>query len=274
MYIAASIGLEEFPPILFTGIRFLLLFVCLWHFLRVPAEKVKPLLKIGFYMGAGMYTTLYLALALADNTASIAIFSKLEVPFAIILGVVLLKEKIGVRRISGVAIAMLGAMIISFDPSAFDDLPALMWTVASCAFAAYGMIKIRELGAIHPLTIAAWVSVVSAPVLLLISAAFEKDHLVIMQQASWIGWSAMAYTGIMSSIVANSGLYFLLQRYPVSQVAVYSLLSPVFAVIGGVLLLEDRLTFGLVSGGLLILIGVGWIHYRSLSLAQPNKSTR
>jgi len=128
MYIAASIGLREFPPIFFTGIRFLFLFLFLSVFIKVPKSKVKPLLAIGLYMGAGMYATLYLALALADNTASIAIFSKLEVPFAIILGVILLKERIGIRRISGVLVAMLGAAFISFDPAAIDDIPALLWT--------------------------------------------------------------------------------------------------------------------------------------------------
>ena len=81
MFVAAAIGLEEFPPILFTGIRFLLLALCLSMFIRVPVDLVKPLLLIGLLMGAGMYLTLYLSIAIADNTASVAIFSKLEVPF-------------------------------------------------------------------------------------------------------------------------------------------------------------------------------------------------
>ena len=272
MFIAASIGLREFPPIFFTGIRFFLLFVCLSMFIRVPVNRIKPLLGIGVLMGAGMYLTLYMSIAMADNTASVAIFSKLEVPFATILGVVLLKEKIGIHRISGIVIAMVGASVISFDPAALDDLPALMWMAASCAFAAYGMIKVRELGKIHPLTIAAWVAIVGAPTLLLTSLVFEEGHLSVLQQATWVGWSALIYTAMMSSIIANSGLYFLLQRYPVSQVATYSLLSPIFAVIGGVLLLEDKLTLGLICGGLLILSGVGWIHLRTMSFSGNNKN--
>jgi len=95
----------------------------------------------------------------------------------------------------------------------------------------------------------------------------EDNHISILQNATWVGWSAMLYTAVMSSIIANSGLYYLLQRYPVGQVAVYSLLSPVFAVIGGVLLLDDKLTFGLIIGGALILFGVGWIHYRAMTLS-------
>lgn len=263
MFIAAVIGLREFPPILFTGIRFGLLVVLLVGFLRVPRSLMAPLFRIGLVMGAGMYLTLYLSVALADNTASIAIFSKLEVPFALLLGVILLGEKMGLARIAGVCIAMIGATIITFDPAAFDDLPALFWMAISCAFSAYGFIQIRRLGKIHPLSIVAWVSVVSAPILLLTSFIFESGQVDVVQSATWSGWLALAYTAVMSSVVANSGLYFLLQRYPVNLVSPFGLLSPIFAVIGGILFLDDVLTLGLIFGGSLILFGVTWINLRS-----------
>ena len=263
MFIAAVIGLREFPPILFTGIRFGLLVFLLVGFLRVPRSLMAPLFRIGLVMGAGMYLTLYLSVALADNTASIAIFSKLEVPFALLLGVILLGEKMGLARITGVCIAMIGATIITFDPAAFDDLPALFWMAISCAFSAYGFIQIRRLGKIHPLSIVAWVSVVSAPILLLTSFIFESGQVDVVQSATWSGWLALVYTAVMSSMVANSGLYFLLQRYPVNLVSPFGLLSPIFAVIGGILFLDDVLTLGLIFGGSLILLGVTWINLRS-----------
>ena len=263
MYIAATIGLAEFPPILFTGIRFALLAVLLSGFLKVPRGLLAPLLKIGLVMGVGMYLTLYLSIAVAENTASIAVFSKLEVPFALILSVILLKEHIGPRRIAGIAIAMSGALIISFDPAALDDLAALFWMAISCGFSAYSMILVRRLGKVHPLTITAWVSLVGAPVLLLNSLIFESGHQQVVQNASLTGWLALSYTAIMSSVLAHSGLYYLLQRYPVGLVSPFTLLSPIFAVIGGVLILDDQLTAALVAGGLLILSGVAWINYRA-----------
>ena len=265
MFIAAVIGLREFPPILFTGIRFGLLAVLLVGFLRVPRSLMAPLFRIGLVMGAGMYLSLYLSVALADNTASIAVFSKLEVPFALLLGVILLGEKMGLARVAGVGIAMIGAAIITFDPAAFDDLPALFWMAVSCGVSAYGFIQIRRLGKIHPLSIVAWVSVVSAPILLLTSSIFESGHVDVVRSATGSGWLALVYTAVMSSVVANSGLYFLLQRYPVNLVSPFGLLSPIFAVIGGILFLDDVLTLGLILGGVLILFGVTWINLRAMT---------
>ena len=104
---------------------------------------------------------------------------------------------------------------------------------------------------------------VSAPILLLTSLTFESDHFAVIQTATWSGWLALVYTAVMSSVIANSGLYFLLQRYPVNLVTPFGLLSPIFAVIGGILFLDDVLTLGLIFGGTLILFGVTWINLRA-----------
>lgn len=262
MFIAAKLGLEEFPPMLFTGIRFALLTLLLCAFIRVPRALVRPLLQIGLVMGAGMYLTLYLSIYLAENVSAVALFSKMEVPFTLLLGVVILGERIGYRRIAGTGIAFAGAALIGFDPAAFDDLPALFWIAVSSVFSALTMILVRRLGSVHPLTITAWVSLIGAPTMLATSWMLETGQIEAVQSAGWNGWAALAYTVIMGSIVAHSGIYYLLQRYPVSLVTPFFLLSPVFAVIGGVAVLGDRLTLPLVLGGALVLAGVGWINHR------------
>ncbi|MEM7171653.1 MAG: DMT family transporter [Pseudomonadota bacterium] len=263
MFVVAAIALRDFPPVFFTAIRFGLLTVIMAPFLRVKRRYILPLIKVGLVMGVGMYLTLYLALFLADNTATIALFSKLEVPFALLLGVVILGERIGIQRIAGISIAMLGAVVISFDPAAFGDLPALFWITVSSALYALSMIMVRQIGdGISALTITAWVSLVCAPVLMAISLLFESNHLAVLEAASWQSWLCLLYTVVMGSIVSHSGMYYLLQRYPISVVTPFSLLSPVFAVIGGLWLLDDQLTPPLIAGGLLVLLGVAWIYWR------------
>ncbi|MEM7345485.1 MAG: EamA family transporter [Chloroflexota bacterium] len=274
MFIAGAIGLEEFPPVLFTGIRFSLLLVLLAGFLKVPKPLIFPLAKIGLLMGTGNYLTLYMAIALTDNTGAIAVFSKLDVPFALMLGVVLLNERIGPQRIAGTTLAFFGALLISFDPAAFQNLPALFWMAISSGFSAYTVILVRQLDKqVHPLTITAWVSLIGAPTLLLTSFIFESGQQTIIMEASLTGWGALVYTAIMSSLIAHSAMYFLLQRYTVAQVSPFTLLASVFAVIGGVLILDDQLTVPLVIGSVLILAGVAWINRRKAVATTPETKT-
>ena len=263
MFVVATIALREFPPILFTGIRFALLVILLLPFLRVQRSLLGPLSRIGLVMGGGMYLTLYLSLALAENTASIALFSKLEVPFAILLGIILLGERIGIRRVAGITIAITGAAMIGFDPAALDDLPALAWMLASAGFSAWTVILVRQLDPVHPLSITAWVSLVATPFMLVTSGLFESGHVEALTEVSWIGWSALLYTAVFGSIISHTGMYYLVQRYPVNAVTPFFLLSPLFAVIGGVLFLDDQLTTGLITGGIMILAGVGYIYSRN-----------
>lgn len=263
MFVVATLALFDFPPVFFTALRFAMLVLLLARYLPVPRERVWPLVKVGLVMGVGMYLTLYLSLYWAENTASIALFSKLEVPFALIMGVFILKEYIGPQRIAGVSIAILGAAVIGFDPAAADDIPALIAMTMSSALFALTMIMVRRLGGIQPLTITAWVALVSTPVLLTVSFAFESNHAQVLESAGWESWLALAYTVIMGSIVAHTGMYYLLQRYPVGLVVPFNLLAPVFAVGGGILFLDDVMTPRLMLGGFMVLAGVGWIYLRS-----------
>ena len=154
-------------------------------------------------------------------------------------------------------------MVILFDPAAFDDIPALLVMTASSGFYAITMIMVRQLEDVPPLTITAWVSLVSTPVLLTISLLFEQDHAQVMQTASWSAWMALVYTIVFGSIISHTGMYFLLQRYPINRIVPFNLLSPVFAVIGGIWFLDDKLSSGLIVGGAMVLAGVAWINFRS-----------
>ena len=265
IYISATYALKEFPPIFFTGLRFLLLVVLLFAFLRVERSKIRPLVELGLVMGVGAYFCFYMSLSIADSISAIAIYSRLEVPFAIIMGCIILGEKIGYRRILGITIAMDGALIIGFDPAAFDDIPALIWVTMSAGCGAFGVIRIRKLKGMHPLTTVVWVSTIAAPGLILCSFVFESGHFEAITEASWESWSMLVYTAIASSVVANCGQYYLLNRYPVYMVVPFTLLSPVFAIIGGVWLLGDQLTPWLLVGGAMILGGIGWIYFREFT---------
>lgn len=269
MFIAAKLGLAEFPPVLFTAIRFGVLAVVLIPFIRVPKHQVMPLIRIGVVMGVGMYLTLYYAIYLADNTAAIAVVSQLEVPIAVLLGVILLGEHIGIQRIAGIAIAFGGALVIGFDPIMIDDLPAVFWMTVSAGFYAATMVMVRSMERIHPLTITAWLSMISAPVLFAVSLAVEDNHWAAVTHAGINGWGALLYTAFFGSIISHSGMYFLLQRYPVGLLAPGTLLAPVFSVFGGMYFLNDEMTVRLAIGILLVLGGVFWINRRKPTPPAP-----
>ena len=60
----------------------------------------------------------------------------------------------------------------------------------------------------------------------------------------------------MSSLIAHTGWYYLVSRYPVMSLSPITLLSPLFGIFFGVTLLSDHLTPRMVLGCTITLIGV------------------
>ncbi len=67
---------------------------------------------------------------------------------------------------------------------------------------------------------------------------------------------AVLYLGILSSVLTSFLTHHAISLVPASQIAVFNNLSPIFAVIGGIVFLEDKLYFYHFIGGILIAIGI------------------
>jgi O-acetylserine/cysteine efflux transporter len=57
-------------------------------------------------------------------------------------------------------------------------------------------------------------------------------------------------------MVAHTGWYYLISRYPVTSLSPVTLLSPLFGMLFGVTLLNDQLTPRMLVGAVITLVGV------------------
>jgi len=77
-----------------------------------------------------------------------------------------------------------------------------------------------------------------------------------MRTASWQAWAALGFSALLASLVAHTGFYYLIRRYPITSVSPLTVLSPLFGVFFCITLLGDRLTARIVLGGCMTLTGV------------------
>jgi drug/metabolite transporter (DMT)-like permease len=68
-------------------------------------------------------------------------------------------------------------------------------------------------------------------------------------------WSVL-YLGILSSVLTSFLTVFALSVIPASQIAVFNNLSPIIAIVGGVLILDETLHTYQIIGGILVVLGV------------------
>jgi O-acetylserine/cysteine efflux transporter len=254
--IASKIGVGQFPPVFFTALRFGSLAIVLVPFLRVHRGQMTTLLIACAFTGPAAFALLFCGVSLVKDASMVAIASQMSVPFSTILSVWLLGETIRWRRRLGIVLAFAGIMLIGFDPRVFAYWEGLMLVVASCFVSSLGLIFMKRLKNIRALQLQAWVAVAGGPTLLLFSLAGETGQWQAVLDADWRGWAALFFTAVMSSLVAHTGWYYLVSRYPVTSLSPLTLLSPLFGVVFGVTLLHDHLTTRMLIGGAITLVGV------------------
>jgi len=79
-------------------------------------------------------------------------------------------------------------------------------------------------------------------------------------QLHWQGgatvWAHLAFQGVVVSFASFLAWFWLLTRYPASQLGAFTFLTPLFGVLFGAVLLGEQLTHAFLAGSLLVLAGV------------------
>ena len=255
--IASKVGVQHYPPMFFTALRFTLLSACLLPFLRWHAGRMLPLLTAAALSGGLQFALLFSGLRLTPHVGSVAIATQLGVPFTTLMSVLFLGEVIHWRRRLGIGLAFAGVALIALQADVFTYRAGLALVVASALASSLGLVAVKRLGeAIRPLELQAWFAVSGAPLLWLLSLWLETGQGAAVASAGARPWGALLYTVVASSLVAHTGFYWLISRYPVSAISPLTTLSPVCSVALGVLLLGDALTPRILVGGALTLAGV------------------
>jgi uncharacterized membrane protein len=177
------------------------------------------------------------------------------VPISTLLSIWLLGETIRWRRTLGITLAFAGMVVISFDPRVFAYWEGLALVVASCFFGSLGLIFVKRLQGIRALELQAWIAVAGGSTLMLFSLLLESGQWQAVQSADWRGWGSLAFTVVLSSLIAHTAWYYLVSKYPVTSLSPITLLSPLFGIFFGVTLLDDHLTPRMLLGGAVTLVG-------------------
>ncbi|RBI72336.1 EamA family transporter [Roseovarius sp. TE539] len=256
VFAKAAIG--HFPPILLMALRFTVTALALVWFVRVPAGQFRILFLIALISAAVQYSLTYTGLVRLDAGAA-ALIVQLEVPFLTLIGALVLGERTGWRKWTGIALAFIGVWQITGAPRIAAEWGAVLLVIGGAATWAVGQAMIRQLRGIDGLTVTAWVAVMAAPQLFVMSGLFESGHVAALRSAGPVVWGAVLYMGLVMTALGYGIWYTLVRRNPVSLVAPFLLLLPIFSVLGGAVFLGEILSPQVLLGGGVVLAGVALI---------------
>ncbi len=268
--VAIKESVVAIPPLLSVALRYgVILVACALHLRLVPGRMVL-LVLVGLTGGAMQFGLGAYAFHVADNLSALAIAGQLGVPLSLLLAVLIDGERIAWRRTLGIVLAIAGVMTLVFDPAIVNERLGVLLTFGAAACWATSTMLLKRLSGIPVLTIYAWQSVISIPLLLLASIWLEPGGIAALPEVSLgiFGW--VVYSALAASLVGHAGLAWLVQRFPVTQITPFTLASPVMSVAVATWWYGTPVTPLMWVGGCMTLTGVAIITLRNARKSVEN----
>ena len=257
-YPGVKIIISYLPPLFTVGFRFLLMGLMLMPiliYLKKPLKKdmtrimISSLLVYAIPLGAHGLAFQWL------DSSIIALSSQLDPIVMIFMGAIFYKEKISSYQIFGLVVAILGVYFVMKSPEIdVRDFKSVICLVIPIFSWAAGILYTRQIKLSGALITGYSLLMASIPVLVS-SFIFEEQHyqkLLMMPHRFWVLYFLMC----CFTIGANCIYTYMIKKVEVGRTAPYLLTIPIFSIIAGFFLIDEKLDEVAIFGGSLILFGV------------------
>jgi len=263
-----KLGLADLPPITFAGVRFVIACSILFFLIRVrriPLPRARAdwillagsgILSFGLNYGLVFWGEQYItsglaALLQATLPAFGLVFAHLHLP----------SERLTWKKIGGVVLGVCGVGVVFSNQLVVSGRQALAGCVAlvlSAMFAAYSNVLVKAFGKhLNPAVLSAGQMLFGLLLLLSVGIPLEGNPL----RFHWtpIAVIAMFYLAIVGSVIAFLLYYWLVLNMDVTKSMLIALVTPVVAVILGMIVLGEEFGWRTLAGGAMIMLGIGFI---------------
>ena len=263
-FLAIHASLEQFPPMFLVALRFALIAIPTVLFVPRPNVKWRWLIGYGLGFGTAQFLFLYLGMHMGFPTGLASLVLQSSAPFTVILGALLLKEKLTARRITGVVAATTGLAVVGFAYGIHAPILPFVLVVLGGLGWAFGNLASRQAASDKPLHLVLWMSVVPPLPMLALSLLVEgpasigaalESSLTAVAVPAWLG---LAYTVVLGTLLGSGLWVWLMARYPASTVAPFSMLVPIVGISSSAVVLGQWPSLWQLGGAALVVGGVLW----------------
>ena len=277
-------GLESFPPLMLTALRFFFTAVPLVFLLKPPKfNRTLFIYAIGTFVM--QYSFVFTAMHLGASAGLTALLLQIQIFITVLLAFVMLGESVSRMQLVGMLIGVLGLGVIALNLG--GDMPlsgfvciliaAIGWSFgniaskqASTQAAEKVTLKGADVSTVSPttgnnkasalsaLTLVVWGGLIACVILTLSSLIFEADawQMATFTQASLKSWLSLGFIVYISTLVGFGLWAHLLSQNTASKIMPFALLVPVFGMTTSVLLTGEVVTWWKMLAMMLILSGL------------------
>ncbi|MEU2558756.1 EamA family transporter [Streptomyces longispororuber] len=265
-FVVIDIGLDHFPPLLFSALRFLVAALPAVFFVGRPKVAWKWLIGVGLALGVAKFGLLFIGMDAGMPAGLSSLVLQVQAVFTALFAFVFLREVPSRVRVAGMAVALAGIGVAAVDEGASGPLTAFGLTVVAAACWGVSNVLTRKAAPPDALNFMVWVSTVPVLPLAALSLLFEGPDrdLEALRSLDLEGVAALICVAWVATVFGFGAWGYLLRRHPASAVAPFTLLVPVFGMTSSALFLGESVSGLQLCAGALLVAGVALT-----SLARP-----
>jgi drug/metabolite transporter (DMT)-like permease len=276
-YTAIKFTNEGIAPVFASTLRSLIASICGVIYCLHQKQKLfhtDIMLFHGFMVGLlfGLeFACIYFGMLYTDAARSVVFVY--TAPFVVAIGahLFLRGDRLTFQKTMGLVLAFIGVYIVfQGKPKAAKETMLLgdVLQIMAAVFWGATTVYIKKFMAekIHPINTFLYQLIFSTPILLIVSLILEKDWLY------QINFSIVTFMFYQSVIVAFISLliwFKLIHSYSVSRLSAFTLFTPIFGVLFGILFLKEELTVSLMIGLPLVCLGIYLVNWRKRISGTP-----
>lgn len=276
-----KVGLEDLPPFTFAALRFALAIIALLPLLivrRVPLPRIRSdwwlMIITGFLTFTVAYGLVFWGEQYISSGLAALLFATFPLFGLVIAHFHLPTERMTWTKVAGVILGIVGiGLVFSNQLSAAGT--AALWgsigIVIAALAAAYAdvMIKLRG-GHLDTMLLTLVQMVAGSLPLIAVAVAVEGNP----GRFDWTPLAAfsIAYLAVIGSALAFVLFYWLIRHMDVTKTMLITLVTPLIAVLLGIVLLEEQLTWRTTVGGAAIIAGIGMVVWQGVAVLERRAS--
>ena len=271
-FVATRLGLDSFSPAQLAALRFLIASLPALVLPR-PAIRWPLLVATGLTLYAGQFLFQFFGIAHGMPPGLASLVVQTQAFFTVLFAAVVLRERPTAPQVTGMAIALAGLVLIAATAGYDLRLVGFSLTLGSAVSWGIGNIFLKRTGTTAQLDLMVWLSLVVPPPALALSLVVDGPAALggAVATATWVGWGAALYLGLVATVLAYTIWGRLLRRYPVATVAPFALLVPFVGALGSALVFGERFGPVRLAGMACVLAGLAVI---VLPVLRPDPAAR
>jgi len=244
-----KVAVMQMPAVTFLVIRFTIVGLMFLPFAKLKKGDLKKLLIFAMFMNVLHYGFVFSSMKFLD-ASSVAILQQTQVPFAVLLGWILLKEKVTTKTMIGIFLGIAGLLVVLGSPTV--TLIGGFLVILSSLFWGISNIKMKGLKDINIFAFIAYPALFSLPFLIMFALVYDDVSNIEWNQINYWEISLVMFYQVVIGSIAMFIWQRLLKSHNINKVVSVTLLQPIFGIIGGIIIFGDKLNSSLIIGGLII----------------------